>query len=490
MKARTSKALDKAQAYLHDAIKAEKPPQSIEALARSAGVSYVTMWKAVQALKKSGDVTGRYRIARASSEPSVIPPAGPSVDRLTILTGQFIRDLLAGSIIRRNVLLSAKELVARYGTSPQTLKRVLHAVHAHGLIVPYKRQWTRFSPSTGRRKSIVLIASMTLQRGTELTWLERDLLRTCEQACTRAGLGMRLIALRNQEFAGPDGTLKSDSVDAVPAGDAIAGYIYMAQEPQFAVVFLRRLLQIRKPLALADNVPLGGMRLRPAMVRRFRQGLPWQSGSDMAAYLVSKGHRHFAYISPFHADGWSQARFDGIQRIVKQCEGGTVAAFTAPYSINRHFSDQGYVHAHGRRIEAALTRWEASLPPAFVPDIELLKDYMKRIVYFDGEIRSELTPLMDAAASDERITAWIMANDRAGRMAISYCAGKGSKVPRAIVGFDDDPESGQWGLTSYNFNTEALAAAMVHFILHPEAGYWRGNRLVEIRGYTVARNSG
>jgi hypothetical protein len=59
----------------------------------------------------------------------------------------------------------------------------------------------------------------------------------------------------------------------------------------------------------------------------------------------------------------------------------------------------------------------------------------------------------------------------------------------AVVAFDNDIESSEAGLTSYSFNSAALAAAAVQFIAHPVVDAQR-RRVVEVPGFVVSRMSG
>lgn len=106
---------------------------SITALAARAGVSYVTMWNAVGRLKAQGKLHGAYRVSVMPRPSEAAEPVSSPRDPLE---KQFTRDLLDGAITRGPDLLSVKELTNRYGTSPATLRRVLHRCMEQEFLLP------------------------------------------------------------------------------------------------------------------------------------------------------------------------------------------------------------------------------------------------------------------------------------------------------------------------------------------------------------------
>jgi DNA-binding LacI/PurR family transcriptional regulator len=475
------------------------PPRSVAALAALAGVSYVTMWKTVHRSKELGALHGSYRVSPHREAAASEQPAAAGLSPRARIEEQVTRDLLDGAIMRGTRLLSVKELTARYGTSPVTLRRILNNVKEQGLISPFGRHWTALSRPASRHATIVLIAYMELRGGSALPPLEREFLRACEMAGVRAQVTLQVVPLRSRIVPAMKGIELDLEAFHLPAGGNIAGYIYLVQTPEaFSATIMERLLTERKPVAILDNgvgvAAVAGKTIDPSRVRIFNASAHRRSGTDAAIYLLSKGHRHFAYVSPFHADSWSQTRYDGVARIVhKAGEGFSLSLYAVPRSIKDHYyAEEGARHCHGRRLERLFNDWRRSAPFSFKAPADIIRNTLFSEVFMDGEIRFALEPLLDAAAKNRRVTAWIVCNDRVAHMTLAYCARKGIRVPEqvAIIGFDDEIESSEWRLTSYNFNFSAAAATIVHYLLHPDAGHWQHRRIEEIKGMMVERSTG
>jgi DNA-binding LacI/PurR family transcriptional regulator len=492
--ARPPEARKKARDYLLRCIAtgAAMSPAGISALAKRAGVAYMTMWKAVRELKASGKLHGSYRIS-TTGRPlrSALPRALPHVR----LAERIAQDLLAGSITRGFALLSVKELTARYATSPGTLRNILADLSAQGLITPRGRHYTALVRPEKQRRSIVLIAYMQYFGALTLPQIERDFLRACESVCLHAQATLIVMAARPVNGI----TVLTDTrgrEQPLPARKEIAGYIYLLQNPQaWDERILRQALAARRPLAIldngGDNIPGEAPEIKVPRVCVFNASAHGRTGAQAAAYLLSKGHRHAAYISPFHGDSWSQVRYAGAARVFEKAgAGSSITLHSLPYSMkDNHYWSDGMKHSNGQRLDRFFTRWRDRAPDSFHAEADTTSKNHFGYLVMAGEIAGAMRPLLDEAASSRRVTAWIMANDLAARIALRYCGSKGIEVPEriAIIGFDDEIESTELRITSYNFNFDAAASAMVNFIMHPESDYWQRRKVVEIEGRIVER---
>jgi DNA-binding LacI/PurR family transcriptional regulator len=208
---------------------------------------------------------------------------------------------------------------------------------------------------------------------------------------------------------------------------------------------------------------------------------------------LSRGHNHAAYITPFHADSWSQERYEGARKVFAMAgEGFSLALYAENHSIkDRYYETAGWIQTGGQRIEKLLERWRSNIPPCYHPEVGLLLGRLRGGVFMWGAVRATLEPLLRSALEETRISALIMANDFAARIALQYCHRRKIAVPEriAIVGFDDAEESRDLRITTYNFNFNALATAIVHYLLHPWAGHWGRRRIVEIEGRIIERST-
>jgi len=472
-------------------------PLSVTQMAARAGVSYLTMWKAVRRLKQEGRLHGNYRISIDNKQADRARPAPLPSPRIRLeqrLTG----DLLTGVIVRGGDLLSAKELTARYATSFQTLRRVLHIVEGQGLIVPRGRHWSIHAPAASRPLSIVLIAYNQYSGDFLLPPLEREFLRSCEMTFVNARVTLTVVALRRREGSLRMTDMQGTDLSALPAGEQVAGYIYMLQSAEaFDGSIMKLLIAARKPVAVVDEAGIFPSEEKARDMRRVRLFVPsahQRPARDVAAYLLSKGHRHAAYVSPFHADAWSQVRYAGLRSVFdKTGNGSSLSLFAENGSIKEDvpYVRSGEKLSNGKRLARLTERWHAGVPVDFSGGSNKVKQELSDFFLFHG-VGAAVWRLLDAAIREPRITAWIIANDEAAYAALRYCRNKRIAVPAriAVIGFDDLIESSEMRLTSYNFNFPAASAAVVHFVLHPESIYWQRRRIVEIEGKLVERETG
>jgi DNA-binding LacI/PurR family transcriptional regulator len=173
--------------------------------------------------------------------------------------------------------------------------------------------------------------------------------------------------------------------------------------------------------------------------------------------------------------------------------GFSLSELTIEKSIkNADYSQEGSAHSRGSSFEAFYARWRRHAPAICGKELDSMgKDQMGRL-FMDIGSRVALYKLLDKAASNPRITAWIMAFDYVADMAMDYCHEKGISVPGtvAIAGFDDQIAASISRITSYNYNYPAVASAILHFLLRPAAGFWTQRRVMEIAGKIVERESG
>jgi len=113
------------------------PP--IRTLAQQAGVSFVTMWKAVGTMKASGGMT---RLLPPQTQ-TISPETGPSIQTLNLLWRKvhlrLKRDILSGRFVHSDFLPSYKELQYQYSVSFRTLKKVINELSNEGMIKPGKK---------------------------------------------------------------------------------------------------------------------------------------------------------------------------------------------------------------------------------------------------------------------------------------------------------------------------------------------------------------
>jgi len=100
-------------------------------------------------------------------------------------------------------------------------------------------------------------------------------------------------------------------------------------------------------------------------------------------------------------------------------------------------------------------------------------------------------PLFNAAREHPDITAWVLCNDETALEALTFLRSAGTRIPRdlSVAGFDDQVGASFADLTTYNFNTAALARAMLSHVMGCRLPAGQSRKLVEIDGFIVHRGS-
>jgi DNA-binding LacI/PurR family transcriptional regulator len=494
-----SKALTAARQFLDRELQAgtSRQPLSIATLATRAGVSYSTMWKIVTDYRARGKLSGKYRVtaAGAGTRPDLDTQGESSYQRTV---NRLTRDLLAGTIVRRGRLFHVKELVSRYAVTQRTLRRATAELCSEGLLLSRGRHYEYLPVVHRKRSTVVLIASPNAgSADMELPELETGFVRSGERTCAAMGAHLETVALRRGDgrtfLTGTHG----GAAISLPDHESVAGYLYLLHESEsFDRRLMESLLSTQRPVAIVDHAsvfPKENRRFDAPMVRIFTASGGERPGREMARYILSKGHRRIAYISPFHADAWSINRARGIQRVVALAgERFGVDEFTKEYSAKtRDLANRASEHSQATYLLRDYEKWLREVPFVCRAESELLWRTQFPFMLFRMGMREVLWDLLEEACRRSSATAWIMANDFAAIVALDYCHQHHIRVPEtiAVAGFDDTVCASNAGITTYSFNLPAVAAASVRFILYPFSGYWSKCRVTEIDGELLERQT-
>jgi len=209
------------------------------------------------------------------------------------------------------------------------------------------------------------------------------------------------------------------------------------------------------------------------------QGHSTENGVLMTRHLMELGHKHIAFISPWHANSWSIKRLQGIQEEAKR---------------------------HGCLIDVCIlngdSEWDRLIPAENDPfiqkkfPIQLIEkmvegssDAVRSQLCSElgwNRIRKDMEPLFEQALASQA-TAWIGANDICALNALKWLKEKGIQVPKdiSVAGFDDTIEALRFDLTSFRFSCASVARSMIHQILTVS----KAPTLTQHKGMVVARGS-
>jgi DNA-binding LacI/PurR family transcriptional regulator len=251
-----------------------------------------------------------------------------------------------------------------------------------------------------------------------------------------------------------------------------------------------------KPMALLDETGEYTVPRIPGAERQLRHytmGFSAEAGRRMGAYLLGLGHRRFAYISPVHRAAWSRNRLAGLR---EACAHSGTGASVVEHILDEHSLPHDFLlqSAHVRtqllgRIGTVAARARESLLGRATTALRLdLDSHLMREAY-----ALAMVPLMEAAARDESVSAWVAADDDTAMPCLAFLRERGIGVPErvSVVGFDDGVGSSLQKLTSYNYNGAAYMRAMLAHVLSPGSPESGGSRhsAIELGGTVVERKT-
>lgn len=465
---------------------------NVKELCELARVCNVTMLKAVGHLREQGVLSvshGRginvvpVASARAvADEPRRTP--GPKWRRVR---AALDKDIVQGVYRAGAEMPPPKELSVRYGVCYRTLKRALDSLVESGDIVPSRRTYRVPAFSTAQHtNTVVLFGGPATSAQLEPSSRSLQFLRMLQQECARSA-----VRLTTQPI--------DESIAYLQKGSPVLGSMVwasgMGREPLARV--LESLVHRRVPVSVFDDV--GGFRPPGAAANRFKVFTVANSqepGRRAGRYLLNLGHRTIAYVSPFHQDGWSRRRLQGLRQAFESTglpDG--VRSFVLENSPYRA-PLMGRIVVVQRALESLLARDSLlrSQPlghSALVRTAETL--HAQLISFRRRATRDRLGSLLTSAISDTGITAWVAANDRIAVDCIELLEEHGRQVPRdvSVMGFDDGMDALLNSLTSYNFNASAVMHAMLDYILAygSRRRSTRAKRPVEVEGFVTERGT-
>jgi len=460
---------------------------TIQQLASQAGVSHVTMLRAVRIFRRQGVLevkhgkgihilTGRSEYIPEKSIEDAFP-SGKSAKWEQVVTA-IRQDIFKGNFRSGLPLPRTKELAARYGVCLLTMQKALaHCVKKAILSRRCSRYIIPFGNVRGGQQVLVLIAagdsSGTISMATART---RENLKLLEEECTRAGI--RVAPVTFDDHTGilhiPRETvplLQNEKSKETLLGIAVwqAG---IDHHPWTDLVY--RHLDSGVPIAVLDEsgevYPPSRFKARSSKITVFSYGYSTGSGERMGNYLVESGHRKVAYISMLHRALWSRNRLDGLRQAYGSAglDNAVTACMIDKYSFSAEYLEQAGV------IKSEINDILARSGPGF-SDKKILR---RTLSHLQGFVPSQLErsvfaqalqPLLERLLEDTKITAWVAADDYTAIPCLDFLESHGVRVPGdlSIAGFDNSFEGFLRKLTSYDFNTAAYIHAMIRSILYP-----------------------
>jgi DNA-binding transcriptional regulator YhcF (GntR family) len=513
MKKKLSAAINQAIRFYTDLCQS-KPLQphdrlpSLKEVSESTGVSLVTCLKAARYLQSKGVVVIRPGKGIFVADPrKAMPSENPATASAAHCAWQRCRDAMLADIYAEAYgsdmpLPSINELARTYGVHHQTARKALQALIDERAIVKQRRSYrVRGLPKRQNRSTIALIVPSMSGYGMFRPQRHQQFALAMEQACLKHGLLLEGFGYDADE----NGAVLLNR-NNVPASEQmleeiplLLGCIVLCwNEVAPMSDFMQRLLGMRKPVAICDEAGNQSLISSPPgdrLFTRFVTAYTSVCGVRVARYLLGKGHRRVAYMSPYHASRWSRNRLAGIQAEYARggCEGGvvpfTLQGFANYYEFGRDEDNASFA----RQIGGIADQIHQRLPNCSAPLQKYLGGIYEELLNLKTleSQRQFESPLFEQALRDAAVTAWVAANDMVAIHALDYLGAVKADVPGriALIGFDNSVEAFQNKLTSYDFDMAGLARHMLAFVLDPHNRTLRNRpaALHELDGFVQER---
>ena len=439
-------SIDRTEVLLREALQGDSStPPSARLFCRRHGISSRTYSAA---------------LARLTAAGTVAPRRGPRALWQEVARA-LEAEIRSGELPSRTALPSPKELSRRFRVHPVTIRRALGELTENGILVREGRRW---SPTRLRSSSAVTAAPMVACIGMQMDGeREIDVWREVQSEAAAQGLTVRILPWEGELGEIPAGTI-----------GAVVSTWHLA-DPQ---ELLRQLVARRLRSCIWTESALDRA-TRDWQGERFLSfhdiGNSRTSGRDMARHLETLGHRHIAWLSPFHGSHWSKNRLEGLQQEFS----GTVSPFVLGAVSEGDFMAP---------VAETLTRWEGSfedIGPWHLSPMHPLWEAFKTQTW--ARLMEAFEPCLEGALAT-KATAWVGASDLVAALCRRWLLRHGLAVPQtlSLCGFDDTSLSLREDLTSYRFDTASMARAMIRSLLSDRPGE---GRRTSHSGRVVARGS-
>ncbi len=492
-----SPAIQKALLYLKEMIDrkvwvAGDTLPSLRSLAVSAGVSTVPIWKAIHQLSSEGIlevIHGSGTRVRSSSN-AVCPPEDVRKGWLG-LRDRIHRDIINGLYPPGSLMPSLKELRMHYGVSYPTIRKALDSLISERVITAEHRTFRVASYTTCKKHASIVVlgwADPPLDLQTRTPWGEQ-FLRLCENICSRMSLRLRVIrytssgnaVVFHEQGRGTSYSINDDGL--------VIGYLLITASPQnLYKKVLEKLVPCSRPIALLqEGTQIRDLAPHHRKVKIFSVGTGSHAAHTVANFLLQKGHHSIAYFSPLHAAHWSQARLRGLMDIYRRHGSDTIVeGFTLDYyGASHQFREAVKSPEQVFSFITGQSDKQGQVPKVLRDIASTINPTISQVLH-DRVIQLMMKPLFEKALNDGRYTAWVCANDSTAFIAMHYLAAMPEKKV-ALVSFDDTFEAFRRGLTSYNFNIQALVQNILNYLAAPWSSSQKQQHAQEINGILVER---
>jgi DNA-binding transcriptional regulator YhcF (GntR family) len=473
---------------------------SVRRIAQQFGVSPVTVMRAVGVLKGEGVISSRWGKGLFSPESRLPPPAGfdnSGGGKYEKTISRFKKDVLGGNFQTHLPLPPVNQLTAHYNASYPTIRKVLSALLKEKIL---KRIGARYYFFTGRLKHTSRIAIVAFGLSREAikieTERERNFYRLLSSTAADNNVSIEILCyndyLSKPCFYTPD----NEPLERYLKSSGICGIILSSYHMNNSAECLAALLTYNIPVSawiedsgIFSTIERFGSRYKKLTF--FDSSYSTIPGSDVGRYLLEKGHRTIAFISPFHGSPWSQNRLTGLKKAIALHPGVTLIPFTISEYINDYYFLLPVLDKSDFDRHFASDAIKEEVNDFLVPRLSAVK-YEHDTLLRDNALFSCIKAAVDQVTADRSITALVCVNDLVAGLITDYWNHRrvSPESRPALIGFDNSFKSLQLQFSSYEFNTRGEIQNMISHVLYPENALFSGNKpVIRLSGKIIERAS-
>jgi DNA-binding transcriptional regulator YhcF (GntR family) len=473
---------------------------SIRSLAQYFKVSPVTVIRAIDVLKAEGLLSSRWGKGHFLTGEKETPQNDTDIPKLGIYQKtlqRFKEDILNGMYKTYLPLPTIMQLISFYNVSYPTIKKVLSTLLDDNIL---RLNGARYYFFTNRPKINQKIAIITFGLNRDMIKIETERERTFYRMLTSSAAQFNVdieIICYNDYLENPHFFTPGDiSLDSYFNTSGICGIILSSYHMNNSAECLSKLLTYNVPISawIEDSKIFGTVDKfgnHHKKLTFFDSSYSTKPGNDVGRYLLEKGHRHIAFISPFHGSPWSINRLKGLKKAMLLYPDASIYPFTDSEYINDYFYLEPILEKNDFDHAFISSNIKMQLHDFLVPRISEIK-YEHDTLLRDNAIFTNTKNAIDQIDSDQSITAIVCVNDLVAGLITDYW--NYNEVPLkkrpAIIGFDNSFGCLQRQISSYEFNTQGEIQNMISHLLHPDNSLFTRNKpVIRLSGRVIERAS-
>ena len=473
------------------------PP--VRSMARQFGVSPVTVMRAVKALEDEGLLTSRWGkgIVKNGTIPHLSAAGSPDGNKFERTLERFRKDILGGYYRTHLPLPPVNQLTTRYDASYPTIRKVLSVLLSENIL---KRNGARYYFFTNRPVHHPRIAIIAFGQGRGAikieTERERSFYRHLSSIVADNNVATEILCYNDYPDTPRFYTPHDEPLEQYLETAGIRGIILSSYHMNNSAECLATLLTRNIPVSawVEDSGILSTVEHFGSYYRQltfFDSSYSTIPGSDVGRYLLERGHRTIAFISPFHGSPWSQNRLNGLKKAVALQPGAKLHQFTVAEYINDYYFMLPFLEKTDAHYQSLTDTLRKQVHEFLLPQLSAVKYEHDRLLR-DNAIFTSIKKAVDQVTADQSITALVGVNDLvAGLIADywDYLQLPPNKRP-ALIGFDNSFDSLRKQFSSYEFNTRGEIQNMISHVLYPEnAIFTKHKPVIRLKGAVIERAS-